>query len=83
MQKRSSSTYILLERFRAGLGAAGTIAVLAEGISSSRVLTGVFGLSALSGILVDTIIGIISVTAFVVASYVVDIPSSSDKDADR
>jgi hypothetical protein len=64
-----NSVYGFLERLRAGVGAAGATAVLLEGIASTRLLGGIIG----SGVTI--FIGILAAIAFVVAIYVIEVPT--------
>ena len=69
--------YIILERVRAGLGAAGVLAALVEGITSTMALRGTFAALA-----TPLVIGL-SILAFGVASYIVDVPLLREQDVEK
>jgi hypothetical protein len=75
--ERPDWLYVLLERVRAGLGAAGVTAAFVEGVSSTRALTGFVG-----GIATPLVITL-SLLAFLVVSYIVDVPRSREQDAEK
>jgi hypothetical protein len=80
---RDDRAYSFLERMRAGLGAAGATAALAEGISSTRFATSILGGLAQQTAVVTLVVVTLAVAAFAVASYVVNVPASRRQDTDR
>jgi hypothetical protein len=75
--KQGDWLYTVLERVRAGLGAAGVTAAFVEGLASMRALP------AFAGSLATPLIVALSVLAFVVVSYIVDVPQSRELDVEK
>ena len=79
-ESKGLSVFRFLEKLKAGLGAAGLVAVLLEGLLSSGAIVRMFGIS---GLLLDRLSGIGIVGLSIIVFFVVSIFSDLTEDESR